>query len=67
MKKKEFNNNLKLGKKVISNLQQNNLQGGTNPIAVGTYIIINTVKILTEHITRRICPTDTLSVDTECP
>ncbi|WP_430412500.1 hypothetical protein [Kordia sp.] len=63
MKKREFNNNLKLGKRVISNLQEHSIQGGTDAITTGTYIIVTTIKILTEHITNpRICR----SADTEC-
>jgi hypothetical protein len=63
MKKKEFNNSLNLRKKVISNLQQNSIQGGTDSIATVTYIIVNTIRVLTEHITDpRICR----SVNTEC-
>lgn len=66
MKKKNFHSRLNLKKHKISNLQQNALQGGTDAV---TFVIITTVKVLTEYITRRICPTDTntLSVDTECP
>jgi hypothetical protein len=69
MKKKQFHSKLNLNKHKISNLQQSSIQGGTDPIAVGTYIIIKTIKVLTELITVRICPGDTttLSVDTECP
>jgi hypothetical protein len=56
MKKKEFNNSLNLRKKVISNLQQNSIQGGTDTITSATYIIVKTIKVLTEHITDpRIC------------
>lgn len=56
MKKKDFNNNLKLKKRVISNLQQHSTQGGTDSIGTTTYIIVTTIKILTEHITDpRIC------------
>lgn len=63
MKKKEFNNSLRLGKKVISNLQQNSIQGGTDAITTTTYIIVTTIKILTEHITDpRIC----LSTTPDC-
>jgi hypothetical protein len=59
MKKKEFNNRLNLGKKVISNLQQNRLHGGTDSIATVTYVIITTIKIATEYITNpRICVGD---------
>ncbi|WP_298424794.1 hypothetical protein [uncultured Kordia sp.] len=63
MKKREVNNNLKLGKRVISNLQEHSIQGGTDSITTGTYIIVTTIKILTEHITNpRICK----SVETDC-
>jgi hypothetical protein len=62
MKKKEFNNRLNLGKRVISKLQQNNLQGGTDAVV---YVIITTVKIATEYVTNpRICVTD---VTRDCP
>jgi hypothetical protein len=57
MKKKQFHSKLNLKKHKISNLQENSVQGGTDSIATATYIIINTIKVLTEHITRRICPT----------
>ena len=57
MKKREFNN-LKLRKRVISNLQQQHIQGGTDAITSATYIIITTIKILTEHVTTpRVCTT----------
>jgi len=64
MKKKSLHSKLNLKKHRVSNLQQNSIQGGTDSIATGTYIIITTIKILTEHITDpRICR----SVDaTEC-
>ena len=58
MKKKEFNNKLHLGKRVISKLQQSHIQGGTDPIGIG-YVIITTVKIATHLVTHpRICVTD---------
>jgi hypothetical protein len=61
MKKKEFNSRLNLGKNVISNLQQNSIQGGTDSIATATYIIVNTIRVLTENITkvRDTCPDPT--------
>lgn len=56
MKKKNFNSKLSLGKKMISNLQENNVYGGADTVVSGTYIIVTTIRILTEHITDpRIC------------
>lgn len=64
MKKREIKNNLKLRKRVISNLQVQRTQGGTDAIGTTTYIIVTTVKILTEHLTK---PEICRSVDaTEC-
>lgn len=61
MKKKNLHSRLNLKKHKISSLQQNSIQGGTDTIV---YVIITTVKILTEYVTDpRICR----SVDaTEC-
>ena len=53
MKKKEFHSRLKLGKKVISNLQQNSIQGGTDSVVrTVTYVIVKTVKITIELFTK---------------
>ncbi|WP_046757396.1 class I lanthipeptide [Kordia jejudonensis] len=58
MKKRDFSNNLKLRKQVISNLQEQHIQGGTDSVGTTTYVIITTVKILTEYVTDpRICRT----------
>lgn len=70
MKKKEFNTKLSLGKKVISNLQQNHLYGGTD--AASDPIIITTIKltdkvICTEGYTKDRCPVDTTRVTTIPP
>ncbi len=69
MKKKEFNNSLHLGKKVISNLQQNRLQGGTDdtsdPIKVTT-IVLTDWRICTGDETEY-CPIDTTQVTTFPP
>jgi len=59
----QFHSKLNLNKHKISNLQENSIQGGTDSIATATYIIINTIKVLTEQITKRICPTD----HSQCP
>jgi hypothetical protein len=62
MKKKELNSRLNLGKRVISKLQQNGLQGGTDAL---TYVIITTVKVATIYVTNpRVCGTDATK---DCP
>ncbi len=57
MKKKEFHSKLNLGKSKISNLQQNNLQGGTDGIIqTVTYVIVRTVKITIDiYTTPEVC------------
>jgi len=70
MKKKEFNNKLSLGKKVISNLQQNRLYGGTD--AASDPIVITTIKWTDPSIcrggnTEEECPVDTTKITTIPP
>ncbi|WP_046757397.1 hypothetical protein [Kordia jejudonensis] len=70
MKKKDFTHRLNLGKKVISNLQQRTLFGGTD--AVSDPIQITTIKwtdkrICTGGDTEDVCPIDTTRVTTIPP
>lgn len=70
MKKKEFNNRLSLGKKVISNLQRYRLQGGTDvtsdPIQITT-IKWTDKRICTGGDTKEECPVDTTRITTIPP
>ena len=70
MKKITLNNRLHLGKKVISNLQQNRLHGGTDaasdPIKITT-IILTDRRICTVNETEYACPVDTTKVTTFPP
>jgi hypothetical protein len=70
MKKIAFNNRLHLGKKVISNLQQNRLHGGTD--AASDPIIITTIELTDRRIctgdeTEYTCPVETTKVTTIPP
>lgn len=69
MKKKEFNHRLSLRKNVISNLQSNTLQGGTDGvIRTVTYVIVTTVKITIEVYTKpEVCPEDSTRCTTIPP
>ncbi|WP_430412499.1 hypothetical protein [Kordia sp.] len=70
MKKQEFKNRLILGKKVISNLQQNRLYGGTDvvsdPIKITT-IVWTDKRICTGGNTEDVCPVDPTRVTTIPP
>lgn len=65
MKKREFKNRLQLRKYTISQLQQQRLQGGTDPLGLG-FVIITTVRIATSLVTNpRIC--ETIEISNTCP
>jgi hypothetical protein len=61
MKKKDFNSKLDFNKNIISSLQKSSLHGGTDTIVYATtYVIVNTIKITTEHFTKpTVCPDET--------
>ena len=66
MKKREFTSRLHLRKKVISNLQQNRLQGGTDPIQIDT-IKWTDERICTGNETKDPCPVDPTRITTIPP